>query len=98
MNYNNMSLDKIIKGLETRNKTKYSALYTIYWINEKLKKDNKKMIVLSQSACYTYYLATKIVNLDNQETNWYYYDDKDYHKTWNDCNKFVEGYRSCLGL
>ena len=98
MDYNNMKLDKIVSGLDARNRARSSALYAVYWINEKLEAKGKKIIVLTQSSCYTYHLATKVVDLDSTETSWCYYSSKEYHKTWSDCNNWLEGFRDCLDM
>ena len=68
------------------------AWYELHFLNEELKKQGKKAVILKTSACYTYHIGVSIVNLDT-EISWYEDSRKRVFKNWSECFRYLEGMR-----
>lgn len=61
-------------------------------LNEYMLSDSdKKLLLLKISSDYTYNKAIAIVNKKHSNKDWYSIDDKNYFKTWDEIDAFIDG-------
>jgi len=68
------------------------AWYELHFLNEELKKQGKKAVILKTGACYTYHIGVSIIDL-NTTTSWYEDSRKRLFKNWSECFRYLEGMR-----
>lgn len=64
----------------------------IQGLNEFMLADSdKKLLLLSISSDYTYNKAIALVNKEHTDKDWYSVNGKNYFKTWNEAEAFIDG-------